>query len=115
MLGPFDRVIHMRVRIFQEIDSKQALRLVSVIIINEFHFSLQLEESGLDSHLLHIEEHYNKSGYSQMVLDTSKWLVAAKSLYLKNGFVDTERFNNNYRADGKSNCKAKTLFLRRNS
>ena len=33
-----------------------------------------------------------------MVLDSSKWLMAAKSLYLKNGFVDTG-YNNNYRAD----------------
>ena len=147
----------MGIRIFQDRDSKQVMRLVSDIIINEFHFSLQLEESGLDSDLLHIEQHYNKTGgcfwvaidgdklvgttgvrkltrttcelkrmyvleqnrrlgigqemleaaikfarsagYSRMVLDSSKWLIAARSLYLKNGFVDTEKYNNNYRAD----------------
>ena len=147
----------MGIRIFQDRDSKQVLRLVSDIIINEFHFSLQLEEGGLDSYLLHIEQHYNKTGgcfwvaidgdklvgttgvrkltrttcelkrmyvleqnrrlgigqemleaaikfarsagYSRMVLDSSKWLIAARSLYIKNGFVDTEKYNNNYRAD----------------
>src|SRR5262245_3917768 len=52
----------MGIRIFQDRDSKQVMRLVSDIIINEFHFSLQLEESGLDSDLLHIEQHYNKTG-----------------------------------------------------
>ncbi|HEY7569870.1 MAG TPA: GNAT family N-acetyltransferase [Nitrososphaeraceae archaeon] len=38
-------------------------------------------------------------GYSRMVLDSSRTLYAARSLYLKNGFVDVPRYNNNYRAD----------------
>jgi GNAT superfamily N-acetyltransferase len=150
----------MRVRIFEEEkDSKQVLALISDIIVNEFHFKLELEEGGLDSDLIHIEEHYKKSGgcfwvaeeessnivvgttgvrkltqsicelkrmyvskafrrsgiaqkmldaaiefaraagYSRMVLDSSKSLTGARSLYLKNSFVDTERYNDNYRAD----------------
>jgi ribosomal protein S18 acetylase RimI-like enzyme len=38
-------------------------------------------------------------GYSRMVLDSSRTLYAARSLYLKNGFVDIPRYNENYRAD----------------
>jgi ribosomal protein S18 acetylase RimI-like enzyme len=37
--------------------------------------------------------------YSRIVLDSSKALHAARALYLKNGFVDILRYNNNYRAD----------------
>jgi ribosomal protein S18 acetylase RimI-like enzyme len=39
------------------------------------------------------------AGYSRMVLDSSRSLAAARSLYLKNGFVDIERYNDNHRAD----------------
>ncbi len=149
----------------EEKDSQQVLALVSDIMVNEFHFKLELQEGGLDSDLLHIKEHYNNSkssgcfwvaednndnrivgttgirkldqfhhqppcelkrmyvskpyrrlgiaqrmldtaiefaraaGYSRMVLDSSRWLTAARSLYLKNGFVDIERYNDNHRAD----------------
>ena len=38
-------------------------------------------------------------GYSRIVLDSSKALHAARALYLKNGFVDIPRYNDNYRAD----------------
>ena len=39
------------------------------------------------------------NGYSRMVLDSSRKLYAARTLYLKNGFLDIARYNNNYRAD----------------
>jgi len=39
------------------------------------------------------------NGYSRMVLDSSRTLYAARTLYLKNGFLDIARYNNNYRAD----------------
>jgi putative acetyltransferase len=148
------------IRIFEEKDFQQVLALVSDIIVNDFHFKLELQEGGLDSDLLHIKERYNKSsgcfwvaednnkivgttgirklaqfhqptcelkrmyvskpyrrvgiaqkmldtaiefagtsGYSRIFLDSSRWLTAARSLYLKNGFVDIERYNDNYRAD----------------
>jgi hypothetical protein len=38
-------------------------------------------------------------GYKRVVLDSSKHLDAARNLYLKNKFVDIQRYNNNYRAD----------------
>ena len=150
------------VRIFEESDSEQVLGLVSDIIVNEFHFRLELEEGGLDSDLIHIADHYNrsggcfwvteeniskkmvgtagirklkqfqlptcelkrmyvlkshrglgiaqkmldtaiqfatKSGYFRIVLDSSRRLTAARLLYLKYGFVDVKRYNDNHRAD----------------
>ena len=157
--------MHMyNIRIFREEDSLRVLEFISEIIVNEFNFDLELQAGGLDSDLLHIEEHYNKSGgcfwiaeendrskkligtvgirkltefhdqatcelkrmyvsklyrrlgigqkmlneaikfaieagYMKMVLDSSRRLTAARSLYVKNGFIDSERYNDNHRAD----------------
>ena len=55
---------------------------------------------GLGQKLLDITIDFAKSvGYSRIVLDSSKALHAARALYLKNGFVDIYRYNDNYRAD----------------
>ena len=48
------------VRVFKGSDSGQVLALISDIIVNEFGFKLELD--GLDSDLLHVEEHYDKDG-----------------------------------------------------
>jgi putative acetyltransferase len=151
---------NVQIRLFRKSDSKKVLNLISDIIINEFEF--RLEFNGLDSDLICIEEHYNKSnggcfwvaeetidkqiisttgirnlkqyastcelkrmyvvkeyrhlgigqklldtavdfakriGYSRILLDSSKYLEAARVLYLKNGFVDIARYNDNYRAN----------------
>jgi putative acetyltransferase len=56
--------------------------------------------SGVGQKLLDIAIYFAKSvGYSRIVLDSSKTLHAARALYLKNGFVDIHRYNDNYRAD----------------
>jgi putative acetyltransferase len=151
---------NVQIRLFRKSDSKKVLNLISDIIINEFEF--RLEFNGLDSDLICIGEHYNKSnggcfwvaeetidkqiisttgirnlkqyastcelkrmyvvkeyrhlgigqklldtavdfakriGYSRILLDSSKYLEAARALYLKNGFVDIARYNDNYRAN----------------
>ena len=55
---------------------------------------------GLGQKLLDIAIDFAKSvGYSRIVLDSSKALHAARALYLKNGFVDIPRYNDNYRAN----------------
>ena len=55
---------------------------------------------GLGQKLLYTAIDFAKSvGYSRLVLDSSKILNAARALYLKNGFVDIDRYNDNYRAD----------------
>lgn len=151
---------NIQIRLFRKSDSKKVLNLISDIIINEFKF--KLEFNGLDSDLIGIEGHYNKSdggcfwvaeetidkqiisttgirnlkkyastcelkrmyvvkeyrrlgigqklldtavdfakriGYSRILLDSSKYLEAARALYLKNGFVDIARYNDNHRAN----------------
>ena len=40
-----------------------------------------------------------KSGYSKILLYSSKTLTVSRSLYLKNGFVDIPRYNDDHRAD----------------
>ena len=55
---------------------------------------------GVGQKLLDTAIDFAKSvGYSRIVLDSSKALHAARALYLKNGFVDIPRYNDNYRAD----------------
>jgi GNAT superfamily N-acetyltransferase len=55
---------------------------------------------GLGQKLLDVAIHFAKNvGYSRMVLDSSKTLYAARALYLKKGFIDIPRYNDNYRAD----------------
>jgi GNAT superfamily N-acetyltransferase len=64
------------------------------------YVSSDLRRLGLGQKLLDIAIDFAKSvGYSRMVLDSSKMLYAARALYLKNGFVDIPRYNDNYRAD----------------
>jgi GNAT superfamily N-acetyltransferase len=60
----------------------------------------EFRQLGLGQKLLDIAIDYAKSvGYSRMVLDSSKMLHVARALYLKKGFVDIPKYNDNYRAD----------------
>jgi ribosomal protein S18 acetylase RimI-like enzyme len=55
---------------------------------------------GIGSRMLDIAIDFARNaGYSRIVLDSSKNLVAARALYLNAGFVDIPRYNDNYRAD----------------
>ncbi|MFL6365373.1 MAG: GNAT family N-acetyltransferase [Nitrososphaeraceae archaeon] len=55
---------------------------------------------GLGQKLLDTAIGFAKSvGYSRIVLDSSKALHPARALYLKSGFVDIPRYNDNHRAD----------------
>ena len=55
---------------------------------------------GLGQKLLDIAINFAKGVvYSRIVLDSSKALHAARALYLKSGFVDIPRYNDNHRAD----------------
>ena len=55
---------------------------------------------GIGSRMLDIATDFARNaGYSRIVLDSSKNLVAARALYLNAGFVDIPRYNDNYRAD----------------
>ena len=60
----------------------------------------EFRQLGLGQKLLDIAIDFAKSvGYSRMVLDSSKMLHVARALYLKKGFVDIPKYNDNYRAD----------------
>jgi GNAT superfamily N-acetyltransferase len=68
--------------------------LKRMYVLNEFR------RLGLAQKLLDIAIDFAKSvGYTRMVLDSSKILYAARALYLKKGFIDIPRYNDNYRAD----------------
>lgn len=55
---------------------------------------------GIGQRMLDVATDFaRKSGYSRIVLDSSKRLDAARTLYLKAGLVDIQRYNDNYRAD----------------
>jgi putative acetyltransferase len=55
---------------------------------------------GIGKKMLDTALDFAKSfGYSRVVLDSSKYLHIARILYLKKGFVDISRYNDNYRAD----------------
>jgi GNAT superfamily N-acetyltransferase len=68
--------------------------------LKRMYVLLDFRRLGLGQKLLDIAIDFAKSvGYSRIVLDSSKTLHAARALYLKNGFVDIPRYNDNYRAD----------------
>ena len=72
----------------------------SICELKRMYVSSDFRRLGLGQKLLNIAVDFAKSvGYSRMVLDSSKMLHAARALYLKNGFVDIPRYNDNYRAD----------------
>ena len=55
---------------------------------------------GIGHRMLDFATDFSRNaGYSRIVLDSSKNLVAARALYLNAGFVDIPRYNDNYRAD----------------
>jgi GNAT superfamily N-acetyltransferase len=80
------------VRNLKEFDSTCELK--RMYVLNDFR------RLGLGQKLLEIAIDFAKRvGYSRMVLDSSKILYAARALYLKKGFVDIPRYNDNHRAD----------------
>jgi GNAT superfamily N-acetyltransferase len=72
----------------------------SMCELKRMYVSSDFRQLGLGQNLLDIAIDFAKNiGYSPMVLDSSKMLFSARALYLKNGFVDIPRYNDNYRAD----------------
>jgi ribosomal protein S18 acetylase RimI-like enzyme len=68
--------------------------------LKRMYVSNDFRRLGIGQKLLDTAIAFAKSaGYSRMVLDSSKALHAARALYLKSGFVDIPRYNDNHRAD----------------
>ena len=55
---------------------------------------------GIGQQMLNTALDFGKRmGYFRILLYSSKELKASRNLYLKNGFVDVPRYNNDHRAD----------------
>jgi ribosomal protein S18 acetylase RimI-like enzyme len=68
--------------------------------LKRMYVSSDFRRLGIGQKLLDTAIGFAKSaGYSRIVLDSSKALHAARALYLKSGFVDIPRYNDNHRAD----------------
>jgi GNAT superfamily N-acetyltransferase len=88
----------------QEIVGTTAIRnlkeIESTCELKRMYVRMGFRRLGIGQKLLDTAIDFAKSvGYSRLVLDSSKILNAARTLYLKNGFVDIDRYNDNYRAD----------------
>jgi GNAT superfamily N-acetyltransferase len=64
--------------------------------LKRMYVSRQFRKLGIGQKMLETAIDF---GYKRIVLDSSKYLDAARILYVKNGFVDIPRYNDNYRAD----------------
>jgi GNAT superfamily N-acetyltransferase len=68
--------------------------------LKRMYVSRQFRKLGIGQKMLETAIDFAKGfGYKRIVLDSSKYLDAARILYVKNGFVDVPRYNDNYRAD----------------
>jgi GNAT superfamily N-acetyltransferase len=68
--------------------------------LKRMFLSKQYRGQGIGQQMLNMALDYaKKNGYSKILLYSSKDLVVSRHLYLKNGFVDIPRYNNDPRAD----------------
>lgn len=74
--------------------SKDKCELKSLYLLNKF------QRKGLGQKLLNIAfEYATRNSYKEMYLDTLKSSTGAIGLYKKNGFIYTERYNDNMVAE----------------
>jgi ribosomal protein S18 acetylase RimI-like enzyme len=75
-------------------------QLESTCELKRMYVLKEFRRLGIGQRMLDIATDFaRRMGYSRIVLDSSKRLDAARALYLKAGFVDIPRYNDNYRAD----------------
>jgi len=89
--------------------NNQIIGTIAIRNLKQFEFTCELKRMyvlrefrrlGIGQKMLDTAIDFAKSvGYKRIVLDSSKHLDAARTLYLKKGFVDIRRYNDNYRAD----------------
>ena len=90
-------------------DSNKIIGTAAIRNFKQFHSACELKRMfvskeyrklGIGQRLLDITLDFaRKAGYSKILLYSSSALKAARNLYLKNGFVDTKRYNDDYRVD----------------
>ena len=90
-------------------DSNKIIRTAAIRNLKQFHSACELKRMfvskeyrklGIGQGLLDMTLDFaRKTGYYKILLYSSSDLKAARNLYLKNGFVDIKRYNDDYRAD----------------
>lgn len=89
--------------------NNQIVGTVAIRNLSQFVYTCELKRMfllkrfrglGIGQMMLDVVFDYaKKSGYSNIYLYSSRDLQTARKLYLKNGFVDIPRYNDDYRAD----------------
>ena len=92
-----------------EDNSNKIIGTAAIRNLKQFHSTCELKRMfvskqyrklGIGQRLLDVTLDFaRKVGYSKILLYSSSDLIAARNLYLKNGFVDIQRYNDDNRAD----------------
>jgi RimJ/RimL family protein N-acetyltransferase len=90
-------------------NNNQIIGTIAIRNLKQFEYTCELKRMyvgrefrrlGIGQKMLETAIDFAKNfGYKRVILDSSKYLDAARTLYLTNDFVDIQRYNNNYRAD----------------
>ncbi len=90
-------------------DGSKIIGTAAIRSLKQFHSTCELKRMfvskeyrklGIGQGLLDMTLDFaRKAGYSKILLYSSSDLKAARNLYLKNGFVDVKRYNDDHRAD----------------
>jgi putative acetyltransferase len=90
-------------------DSNKIIGTAAIRNLKQFNSTCELKRMfvskeyrklGIGQRLLDMTLDFARNaGYSKIFLYSSSNLKAARTLYLKNGFVDIKRYNDDYRAD----------------
>jgi GNAT superfamily N-acetyltransferase len=90
-------------------DNNQIIGTIAIRNLKQFESTCELKRMyvvrefrrlGIGQKMLETAIDFAKNfGYKRVILDSSKYLDEARTLYLKNDFADIQRYNNNYRAD----------------
>ena len=90
-------------------DNNKIIGTAAIRNLEQFHSACELKRMfvlkeyrklGIGQKILDVTLDFaRKAGYSKILLYSSSDLKAARMLYLKNGFVDVQRYNDDYRAD----------------
>ena len=90
-------------------DNNKIIGTAAIRNLTQFHSACELKRMfvskeyrklGIGQKMLDMTLDFaRKAGYSKILLYSSSDLKAARTLYLKNGFVDIQRYNDGCRAD----------------
>jgi RimJ/RimL family protein N-acetyltransferase len=81
-------------------DETNKLNPVDICELKRMFLSKRFRGQGIGQQMLDTAFQYaKKAGYSKIFLYSSKDLKVSRHLYLKNGFMDILRYNNDHRAD----------------